>query len=83
MNKEELIKCFIEEYNAIIQELNDESEGIREEEPELERYQEITLFSQADLDVVRWEDLLRELYLEIKHYRKHQYIQEVIKQNQK
>ncbi len=60
----ELNKSFIEDYNARVEEINDELGGIFDEEDE-DRVEEITNWLQADRSIINGEMNLMELWNEL------------------
>ena len=60
----ELNKSFIEDYNARVEEINDEFGGIFDEENE-DRIEEITNWLQADRSIINGEMNLMELWNEL------------------
>tara|TARA_Y100000593_G_C4258590_1_gene310967 strand:+ start:580 stop:807 length:228 start_codon:yes stop_codon:yes gene_type:complete len=75
MTKEQELKIyiqdFIETYNAIVEEINDQLDGIRmEDETNLSYEKEINCMKKARIEVIQSDEDLMESYFEIKRLQK-------------
>ena len=65
------IQDFIDTYNSIVEEINDELDGIRQEDETNVPYEkEINCMKKANLEIVQTDEYLTDLYLEIKRLQK-------------